>query len=86
MGWRGRIRCRTGRVKLTHYPTISWRPNGYKAYDYNSWDHNVLTESTWSVPGVPGYFWNYVRSPLFPHHQARSGRSLPLRLVTEISW
>jgi hypothetical protein len=43
--------------------TISWRPNGYKAYDNRHWDHNVLTEVSWSVPGAPGYFWMYLRSP-----------------------
>ncbi|HEU5270405.1 MAG TPA: hypothetical protein VFU36_10830, partial [Jatrophihabitans sp.] len=43
--------------------TISWRPNGYKAYDYNNWDHNVLTQFSWSVPNAPGYFWMSVRSP-----------------------
>ncbi|MFL6163199.1 MAG: hypothetical protein ACJ74U_13330 [Jatrophihabitantaceae bacterium] len=44
--------------------SVSWWPNGYKAYDYNNWDHNVLTEFSWSVPGAPGYFWMYVRSPV----------------------
>jgi len=51
--------------------TISWRPNGYKAYDYTMWDHNVLTEFSWSVPGAPGYFWMYVRSPV--SHTTRRG-------------
>lgn len=42
---------------------VSWRPNGYKAYDQTMWDHNVITEFSWSVPGARGYFWMYARSP-----------------------
>jgi hypothetical protein len=55
--------------------SISWRPNGYKAYDNTMWDHNVLTEFSWSVPGTPGYFWMYVRSPSSHTTKRGSGAS-----------
>jgi hypothetical protein len=64
--------------------TISWRPNGYKAYDFNSWDHNVLTEFSWSVPGSPGYFWMYVRSPC--SHTAVRGRGASYRFGSSLKF
>jgi len=42
--------------------TISWNPNGYKAYNNTIYDHNVVTEFSWSVPGYPGYWYFYARS------------------------
>jgi hypothetical protein len=50
----------TGLVAPGH--TVNWGPNGYKARSGSQWDHNVVTEWSWSVPGYPGYWYFYSRS------------------------
>jgi len=42
--------------------TISWYPNGYSYYNNTMYDHNVVTEFSWNVPGYPGYWYLYARS------------------------
>jgi hypothetical protein len=64
--------------------TISWRPNGYKAYDNKNWDHNVLTQFSWSVPGVSGYFWMNVRSPC--SHTTKLGAGASYRFGSSLKF
>ena len=42
--------------------TVSWSPNGYIFYNNTMYDHNVVTEFSWNVPGYRGYWYLYVRS------------------------
>ena len=42
--------------------SVSWSPNGYSFYNNTMYDHNVVTEFSWNVPGYPGYWYLYVRS------------------------
>jgi hypothetical protein len=59
--------------------TISWNPDGYSYYNNSMYDHNVVTEFSWEVPGYPGYWYFYVRS--LCSHTTRTGRYASYRFA-----
>jgi plastocyanin len=55
--------------------TISWNPNGYSFYNNTMYDHNVVTQFSWNVPGYPGYWYFYARS-LCSHTKTRGNAAI----------
>lgn len=51
----------------------------YSHYNDSMYDHNVVTEFSWEVPGYPGYWYFYVRS--LSSHTTRLGRSAIYRFA-----
>jgi hypothetical protein len=60
--------------------TISWNPNGYSFYNNTMYDHNVVTEFAWNVPGYPGYWYFYARS--LCSHTKKLGSAAIYRFVS----
>ncbi len=51
--------------------TVTWPGDDYSHRDVSMWDHNVVTQFSWEVPGYPGYWYFYIRSPV--SHTTRLG-------------
>jgi hypothetical protein len=41
----------------------AWLPNGYKSYDTDNFDHVQVMQFSWKLPGYPGYWYSWVKSP-----------------------